>query len=421
MCTQKEILRDNILTGMQPFLNAPLMEILNQVVVQALFGLEVTESETLLATIDDTNQRIIAIYMTKKAPKLSPKTVEYYMLTIRNFIEFVQKSLLDVSDMDVEFYLQSYSRKGNQASTINNARRNLSAFFTWMRKSQSTINNERRNLSAFFTWMRKSHLRSDNPVDSVEPYREMDKPIDHLTDGELEALRDACKVKVRNKVTDLDEYKESLRDRALLEFLRSTAVRVSECVSVNVQDINWQSGELMVYGQKNRTWRTVCLDDTAKYHLKKYIDSRNDKEPALFISSKRDHKRLAKPGIESAIGRIAERSGLKRRVYPHLFSRNDKEPALFISSKRDHKRLAKPGIESAIGRIAERSGLKRRVYPHLFRKTTATNMVKRGCPRELVAFYLGHKNGDARTLNKHYAATTPDQVLGAFRKYGAAA
>ena len=46
---------------------------------------------------------------------------------------------------------------------------------------------------------------------------------------------------------------------------------------------------------------------------------------------------------------------------------------------------------------------------------------KRGCPRELVAFYLGHKNGDARTLNKHYAATTPDQVLGAFRKYGAAA
>ena len=110
MCTKKEELRDTILTGMQPFLNAPLMEILNQVVVQALFGLEVTESETLLATIDDTNQRIIAIYMTKKAPKLSPKTVEYYMLTIRNFIEFVQKSLLDVSDMDVEFYLQSYAR-----------------------------------------------------------------------------------------------------------------------------------------------------------------------------------------------------------------------------------------------------------------------------------------------------------------------
>ena len=82
MCTKKEELRDTILTGMQPFLNAPLMEILNQVVVQALFGIEVTESETLPATIDDTNQRIIAIYMTKKAPKLSPKTVEYYMLTM---------------------------------------------------------------------------------------------------------------------------------------------------------------------------------------------------------------------------------------------------------------------------------------------------------------------------------------------------
>ncbi len=353
MCTQKEIVRDAILTGMEPFLNAAMMEILNQVIVQALFRVEVTESEALPATVDDTNQNIIKLYMTKKAPKLSAKTVEYYMLTIRNFIGFVQKSLLDVSDMDVEFYLQAYARKGNQASTVNN---------------------ERRNLSAFFTWMRKSHLRSDNPVDSVEPYREMDKPIDHLTDTEMEALRDACKVKVRNKITKMEEYRESLRDRALIEFLRSTAVRVSECVSVNVKDINWHTGELMIYGQKNRTWRTVCLDDAAKYHLRKYIDSRSDMDPALFVSGKCDHKRLSKAGIESAIKAVAKRSGLPRRVYPHLF-----------------------------------------------RKTTATNMAKRGCPRELIAFYLGHKNGDARTLNKHYAATTPDQVIGAFRMYGAAA
>lgn len=160
----------------------------------------------------------------------------------------------------------------------------------------------------------------------------------------------------------------------MLEFLRSTAVRVSECVSVNVQDINWQSGELMVYGQKNRTWRTVCLDDTAKYHLRKYIDSRNDKEPALFISSKRDCKRLAKPGIESAISRIAERSGLKRRVYPHLF-----------------------------------------------RKTTATNMVKRGCPREVLV--AGTTPEELRKLftdpikTAKMTVTERGQVLGEYENY----
>lgn len=107
---------------------------------------------------------------------------------------------------------------------------------------------------------------------------------------------------------------------------------------------------------------------------------------------------------------------------------NEKKAKTFVMTAEELQKVrlrerekVKQELREREDELAERSGLKRRVYPHLFRKTTATNMVKRGCPRELVAFYLGHKNGDARTLNKHYAATTPDQVLGAFRKYGAAA
>lgn len=82
---------------------------------------------------------------------------------------------------------------------------------------------------------------------------------------------------------------------------------------------------------------------------------------------------------------------------------------------------AKSGLEYVIRTIGEKSILDRRIYPHLFRKTTATNMVRRGCPRDLVAFYLGHKNGNTKTLNTHYAATDPAQVIQAFRKYGAVA
>lgn len=82
--------------------------------------------------------------------------------------------------------------------------------------------------------------------------------------------------------------------------------------------------------------------------------------------------------------------------------------------------LERAGVRAVLRSIRKRAGLERRVYPHLFRKTTATNMVRRGCPRDLVAFYLGHANGDIKTLNKYYAATDPAQITQAFWKYGAA-
>ncbi len=351
--TKKEILRDNILTEMQPHISSEALDILNRVMAKALFHLDVVDLDTLPATQENTNEYILKLYGVKKVPKLSRKTAEYYLYTVRHFIEFTGKSLLDVTDMDVEFYLHDYSQRGN---------------------CEATVNNERRNLSAFFTWMRKSHLITENPVESVEKWSETEKPIDYLRDWEMEALRDACRRWKDGKQTSLREYREGIRDRALLEFLRSTAVRVGECVSANIADVNWQTGEVLIYGHKTRTYRTACLDDMAKYHLKKYIDSRTDDNEALFVSLKGDHKRIQKAGIEHILREIAKRSILTRRVYPHLL-----------------------------------------------RKTTATNMAKKGCPREMVAFYLGHKNGNTKTLNKHYAATDPAQVIQAFRQYGAAA
>lgn len=353
MQTQKEILRDTILTQMRPFLDSVTLEMLNNVIVKALFNVDVVDMETLPATRETTNEYILELYMMKKVPKLSKQTAKYYLLTINHFIEFTGKSLLNVTDMDVEYYLHNYAKKGN---------------------TETTVNNERRNLSAFLSWMRKSHLISENPVDNVEKWTEVEKPIDYLRDWEFEALRDACKRQQGEKIKDINAYREALRDRALLEFLRSTAIRVGECVSVNKSDIDWNNGEVLVYGHKTKRYRKACIDDVSKYHLKKYIDSRTDDNEALFVSLKSPHRRMQKTSIEYAIRSIADRSILGRRVYPHLL-----------------------------------------------RKTTATNMAKRGCPRELIAFYLGHKDGNTKTLNKHYAATDPAQITAAFWRYGAAA
>lgn len=352
MRTQKEVLRDNILMAMKPFMDAVTMDMLNQVIVRELFAVNVEEiGETLPATRENTNQYIMELFDAKKAPKLSPETVKYYKRSVGNFITFINKSLLDVNDMDIEYYLQHYARKGNKTTTINN---------------------ERRVISAFFTWMRRSHLVVENPCESIEKYVEIEKPIDHMEDWEMEALRDACKVKTVNKITQIEEYRECLRDRALVEFLRSTAVRIGECVSVNVQDINWDTGDILVYGQKGRAYRTVYLDDTAKFHLRKYVESRTDDNLALFVSQKGAHERMQRCGLRAAIKQIARRSILDRNVYPHLF-----------------------------------------------RKTTATNMAKRGCPGELISLYLGHKNGNV--TNKHYAYRGPQQVKNAFMQFGAAA
>lgn len=353
MQTQKEILRDTILTQMRPFLDSVTLEMLNNVIVKALFNVDVVDMETLPATRETTNEYILELYMMKKVPKFSKQTAKYYLLTINHFIEFTGKSLLNVTDMDVEYYLHNYAKKGN---------------------TETTVNNERRNLSAFFSWMRKSHLISENPVDNVEKWTEVEKPIDYLRDWEFEALRDACKRQQGEKIKDINAYREALRDRALLEFLRSTAIRVGECVSVNKSDIDWDNGEVLVYGHKTKRYRKACIDDVSKYHLKKYIDSRTDDNEALFVSLKSPHRRMQKTSIEYVIRAIADRSILERRVYPHLL-----------------------------------------------RKTTATNMAKKGCPRELIAFYLGHKDGNTKTLNKHYAATDPAQITAAFWRYGAAA
>lgn len=126
--TKKEILRDTILTQMHPYLNSETMDILNQVLIKALYPVDVVELETLPATYETTNEYVLKLYEVKKLPKLSRQTSRYYLLTINRFIEFTGKSLLNVTDMDVELYLHAYSKKGNAEATVNNERRNLSSF-----------------------------------------------------------------------------------------------------------------------------------------------------------------------------------------------------------------------------------------------------------------------------------------------------
>ena len=329
-----EHIKNEILLQMKHHLDNSTLLILKQVLNQTLSNVEIVETKMLPATTDDVNYKIIELFNLNKAPKLSKKTVKYYLDTIDSLICFTNKSLLKINSMDIEMFLDKIKQTNDAVS----------------------VNNHRRNISAFYTWMRKSHMILENPCEAIEPFKEIHKPIDHMLPEEFEQLKSGCKYK---------------RDRAMIEFMRCTAMRVGEIVNVKISDINWKDGKIQIYGCKNRTYRPVCLDSVAIKYITEYIFSR---------------------GL-----------GLNSNEF------------LFTSLKKGNEPLSIGGIRCAIVSISNRSKINRRVYPHLFRKTTASNIVKRGGSVHDAGEYLGHK--DRSTAGQHYAFVSEEHTIEIFNKF----
>lgn len=192
--------------------------------------------------------------------------------------------------MDIYNYLQWYEN------------RNMS--ITGKRNQNSTINNERLYLSAFFSWMRKNRLRTDNPVEVTERRKVVRKPIDYFKRDDMAKLRDAC---------------QTTRDRALVEVLRSTGARVNEITAITTDMIDWQTGDIVIQSEKSDKYRTIWLDDDARHYLRKYLDSRADNVPYLFVHSRGAHGQLKAGGIRTILKELKKRSEIKGRAYPHKF------------------------------------------------------------------------------------------------------
>ena len=339
MINAKETLLNNILIAMRVVITATQLQMLENAITKELQRVEIVERETLPATADNTNEYILSLFMARKAPKLSKETVEQYIYATRHLIDTVQKPLLQMTTMDIDYFLHCHKAKGN---------------------SNVSVNNMRRHVSAMFTWMRKSRLIMENPAEQTEPWKETEKPIDHMSPEEVEQLKTGCRCR---------------RDRALIEFLRCTAMRREEIPGVKIKDIDWQTGKIIIFGQKSGAYRLVCLDSVALHYIREYIQERGEacsSTEALFTHEKGDRRAV----------------------------------------------LSKDGIYTAVKAIAKRAGMDRNVYPHLFRKTTATNIIKRGGSEEAAGEYLGHK---PRTVTgRHYAYKSEDHVLGIFKQYVAA-
>ena len=275
-------------------------------------------------------QIVRSFLIAKHIAGCSDKTITAYKFNLQKFILNLRRPLLETDTNDIRCYLAAYKERRKVGNT--------------------TLNNMRASLSSFFSWLHDEGMISKNPMRRISPIKvpkTIQKPYDP---EEMEKLRIECKRE---------------RDLAILEFLYSTGVRVSEAVKLNRDQVNFSECECVVYG-KGAKEREVFINPRACVHLKKYLDSRVDDNPALFVFTKKPYKRLSESGMWAFLHNIGIKAGVEK------------------------------------------------THPHRFRRTMATDALNRGMPLQEVKQMLGHEKVDTTML---YCTVSKENVKTSHRKY----
>jgi site-specific recombinase XerD len=194
--------------------------------------------------------------------------------------------------------------KGVSHITTDDLRSYLTDYQATKNSSKVTIDNIRRILSSFFSWLEDEDYILKSPVRRIHKVKSASTIKETYSDESLETMRDNC---------------ETLRDLALIDILASTGMRVGELVLLNRDDINFEERECVVFGKGSKE-RIVYFDARAKIHLQNYLNSRIDNNPALFVSLKAPYHRLKIGGVEVRLRELGKRLNLPK-VHPHKFRR----------------------------------------------------------------------------------------------------
>lgn len=282
MDTRIEIL-EHVLAEMKEILGSMELDVLERVLCEKLNKYEVQERCTDVVVHDDSAMGMLKKFLaTKRVEGKAESTLEYYDLQIGTFLLNCGRKVHEVSTFDLRFYLSEYKEK--------------------RKVKNRTLDNIRKCLSSFFSWLFEEGIIPRNPcraLKNIKYLKEVKKPF---SAEELVKIKDACKTR---------------RELALVEFLYSTGCRVSEVVSLNISDIDFKKREILVVGKGGKE-RTVYLTPVACMYLERYLESRRDINPALFLG--KGCKRFGKSGIEIMLKKIGKRSGVEN-VHPHRFRR----------------------------------------------------------------------------------------------------
>lgn len=336
-----EKILQNVADSMMPYLDVWQMEKLKNVLYMNFHSIEVKEEcyELQKSSLDKNEHKLKMFLASKKAINCRNETLKNYANEIQNVLGFLGKDIEDITSMDLRYYFGYMREKRNIKTT--------------------TLETRVHYLSSFWQFLNDEELVCKNPVKKmgkIKTEKIIKKPF---SQKELESLRENCK---------------NLRDRALMEFLYSTGVRVSECCALNVGNVNIESGELIVYGKGSKE-RTTYLTETAKYYLEQYLRFRCKTECVTMDELK--------------------------------------ERPLFVSLNKFHERLTKAGIQYMLRELGRKSCVEN-VHPHRFRRSIATDLLSRGMPIEQVKEFLGHEKLDTTMI---YCTVKKEQVRASHRKY----
>lgn len=314
------------------YLDNAQMEQLHKTLKYCLENVEIKIKENEIDDIYDyTNIELINKFIAaKEIEGCSERTIKYYKSTLLMLDSRMSIHVTHMTTDNLREYLTNYQK-------INNC-------------SKVSIDNIRRNLSSFFSWLEEENYILKSPMKRIHKIK-TDKIIKEiLSDESLECLRDNC---------------NNLRDLAIIDLLASTGMRVGELVKLNINDIDFENRECVVFGKGNKE-RPVYFDARTKIHLKNYLNSRIDDNPALFVSLDKPYDRLKISGVEIRLRSLGRKLGINK------------------------------------------------VHPHKFRRTVATKAIDKGMPIEQVQSLLGHSQIDT---TMHYAMVNQNNVKESHRKY----
>lgn len=278
----KDNLIKDIIQEMLPFLNNAQGEKLRDVLQYTFAKYEINGNVTEDKEVE---QNFVELFLSaKRIEGCSEKSLKYYQATIDKMLDELNKDVKRISTDDVRTYLIRYQER--------------------KKSSKVTIDNIRRILSSFFSWLEDEDYILKSPVRRIHKIKTRTNIKETYSDEALEMMRDNCK---------------EVRDLAIIDMLASTGMRVGEMVLLNRNDIDFNERECIVFGKGSKE-RVVYFDARTKIHLQNYLESRKDNNPALFVSLKSPHERLKVGGVEVRLREFGKQLGLNK-VHPHKFRR----------------------------------------------------------------------------------------------------
>ncbi len=278
----KEQIINEIQRKMLPYLNNEQLIQLKDILNKTMYKVVINKSE-------DTDRHkeydMIEMFISaKRIEGCSEKTLHYYKKTIESMVLGIKKTPPQITTDDLRRYLTNYQLQ--------------------RKSSKVTIDNIRRILSSFFSWLEDEDFILKSPVRRIHKVKTAKIVKDTYTDEALELMRDNC---------------TTVRDLAMIDLLASSGMRVGEMVALNRDDISFNERECVVFGKGSKE-RLVYFDARTKIHLQNYLNSRTDNNLALFVSLKAPYERLLTGGVETRLRELGRRLNLPK-VHPHKFRR----------------------------------------------------------------------------------------------------